>query len=132
MDGEEISWWDLATLLVVEMVVNPPDSVVPLAAVDTNELVVLSSVETFEIFLRSHLLFVSKAAGCVVEVVVDAVSGVVLGLTGQTHPLVQLFPIKLLIIPPANKLKYYYNDSQGRCGMRGGERGCNFCSSEFN
>ena len=106
LDGEEIPWWDLATLLVVEMVVNPPDSVVSLAAVDTHELVVLPSVETFEIFLRSHLLFVSKPAGCVVEMVVDAVSGVVLGLAGQTDPLVQLFPVKLLIIPPTNKLKF--------------------------
>ena len=86
---------------------NPSDSVVSLTAIHTNKLVVLTSIETFEIFLRSHLLFVSKPAGCVVEMVVDAVSGVVLGLTGQTHPLVQLFPIKLLIIPPANKLKYY-------------------------
>ena len=103
LDGEEIPWWDLATLLVVEMVVNPPDGVVPLTAVHTDKLVVLSSVETLEIFLRSHLLSVSKSTGCVVEMVVDAVSGVVLGLTGQTHPLVQLFPIKLLIIPPANK-----------------------------
>ena len=70
------------------MVVNPPDGVVSLTAVDTNKLVVLSSVETFEIFLRSHLLFVSKSACCVVEMVVDPVSGIVLGLTGQTDPLV--------------------------------------------
>ena len=85
------------------MVVNPPDSVVSLTAVDTNKLVVLSSVEAFEIFLRSHLLLVSKSAGCVVEMVMDPMSGIVLGLTGQADPLVQLFTIKLLIIPPANK-----------------------------
>ena len=85
------------------MVVDPADGVVSLTTVDTNKLVVLSSVETFEVFLRSHPLFVSKAACCVVEMVVDPMGGVVLGLTGQTDPLVQLFPIELLIIPPASK-----------------------------
>ena len=102
--GQEISRWDLATLLVVEMIVNPSDSVVSLIAIHTNKLVVLTSVETFEIFLRSHLRFISKSAGSVVEVVVDAMSGVVLCLAGQTHPLVQLFTIELLVIPPAIKL----------------------------
>ena len=104
LDGEEIPWWDLTTLLVVEMIVNPPDSVVSLATVDTDKLVVLSSVETFEIFLRSHLLLVSKPACSVVEMVMDPMSGVVLGLTGQAHPLILLFPIKLLIIPPTKQI----------------------------
>ena len=91
------------------MIVNTPDGVVPLTAVNTHKLVLLSSIETFEIFLRSHLLFVSKPACCVVEMVMDPVSGVVLGFAGQTDPLVQLFTIKLLIIPPAKKYKYYYD-----------------------
>ena len=91
------------------MVVNPPDGVVPLTAVDTHKFVLVSSVETFEIFLRSHLLFVSKSACCVVEMVMDPVSGVVLGFTGQADPLVQLFTIKLLIIPPTKKYYYYDN-----------------------
>ena len=82
---------------------NPPDGVVPLTAVDTHKLVLVSSVETFEIFLRSHLLFVSKPACCVVEMVMDPVSGVVLGFAGQADPLVKLFTIKLLIIPPISR-----------------------------
>ena len=86
------------------MVVNPSDSVVSLTAIHTNKLVVLTSIKTFEIFLRSHLLSISKSAGSVVEMVMDAMSGVVFGLTRQAHPLVQLFPIELLVIPPANKL----------------------------
>ena len=83
---------------------NPSDSVVSLTAIHTNKLVVLTSIKTFEIFLRSHLLSISKSAGSVVEMVMDPMSGVVLGLTGQAHPLILLFPIKLLIIPPTKQI----------------------------
>ena len=46
---------------------NSPDGVVSLAAVDTNKLVVLSSIKAFEILLGSHLLFISEATSGVVE-----------------------------------------------------------------
>lgn len=90
----------MSALFVVEVIVNPSDGVVSLAAIHTDKLFVLPSIKASEIFLGSHLLFVSKATSCMVEMVMYAMCGVVLSIAGQTDPFINLFPIKLLIISP--------------------------------
>jgi len=77
---------------------NPSYCVIALATSETDKFVFLSDIKPAKVFLRLYFLLVPKPASSVVEMIVNAMSGVVPGPASHTYPLVILLPIKLLVV----------------------------------